>query len=257
MSVRFDLKEGVAIITLARPEKFNSVSADLSLELVEALERAGRDARAAVLTGEGKAFCAGADLADLMGEYEAGGPDLDTVIGERFNPIVAALINVQVPTIAAINGVAAGAGMGLALACDMRVMSSEAFFFSAFIGLALIPDTGSTWLLVKHLGLSRALEFTATNRRIGAEEAASLGLAKQAQPGDVLPKAMALAAELAAGPTSAYVANRRILYSAAATDFMTALATEQTTQGILGKSALHLEGMKAFLEKRPAEFKTT
>jgi 2-(1,2-epoxy-1,2-dihydrophenyl)acetyl-CoA isomerase len=192
-----------------------------------------------------------------MGEYESGGPDLDSVIGERFNPMVAALINVHVPTIAAINGVAAGAGMGLALACDMRVMSSDAFFLSAFIGLALIPDTGSTWLLVKHLGLSRALEFTATNRRIGAEEAASLGLAKQAPPDDLLPTATALAAGLAAGPTSAYVANRRILYSAAATDIMTALAAERTTQGVLGKSALHLEGMKAFLEKRQADFNAT
>lgn len=254
MTVKFDLADGVATITLSRPEKFNSVSADLSRDLIEALDRAGREARALVLTGEGKAFCAGADLADLMADYKAGGPDLAHVIGERFNPMVAALINAEVPTVAAINGVAAGAGLGLALATDLRVMSSEAYFLSAFIGLALIPDTGSTWLLVKHLGLSRAIEFTATNRRIDTEEAVSLGLARRSTPGDLLGTATVLASELAAGPTSAYVANRRILYSAAASDMVTALDTERVTQGVLGRSALHLEGMNAFLEKRKPDF---
>lgn len=254
VTVKFDLADGVATITLSRPEKFNSVSADLSRDLIEAFDRAGREARALVLTGEGKAFCAGADLADLMADYKTGGPDLARVIGERFNPMVAALINAEVPTVAAINGVAAGAGLGLALAADLRVMSSEAYLLSAFIGLALIPDTGSTWLLVKHLGLGRAIEFTATNRRIDAEEAVSLGLAGRSAPDDLLGTATALASELAAGPTSAYVANRRILYSAAASDMVTALDTERVTQGLLGRSALHLEGMNAFLEKRKPDF---
>lgn len=254
-SVKFEVEDDVAIIILARPEKFNAVSAELSRAVIDALMEAGSEARAVILTGEGKAFCAGADLGDLMLEYKAGGPDLARVIGERFNPIVQALFEARVPTIAAINGVAAGAGIGLALACDLRVMSSEAYFFAAFIGLALIPDTGSTWLLTHHLGLSRAMEFTATNRRLWAEEAKALGLARVAEPAEVRSAAIALAAELAAGPTAAYVANRQILYTAATTDLGTALESERVTQGALGKTALHLEGMNAFLEKRKPNFR--
>ncbi|MGH8927080.1 MAG: enoyl-CoA hydratase/isomerase family protein, partial [Acidimicrobiia bacterium] len=223
MSVDYRLDAEVATITLARPEKFNAVSAELSRDLISALDRAGDESRAVIITGGGKAFCAGADLADLMGEYRAGGPDLARVIDERFNPMVRALIAARVPTVAAINGVAAGAGVGLALACDLRVMSADAFFLSAFIGLALIPDTGSTWLLVRHLGLSRAIEFTTSNRRMGADEAAALGLVTVTEPIDLLTRASAIATELAAGPTPAYVANRRILYGASTVDLDAAL----------------------------------
>jgi 2-(1,2-epoxy-1,2-dihydrophenyl)acetyl-CoA isomerase len=254
MSVNYRMDGTVAVITLSRPEKFNSVSGDLSRRLVEAVSQAGAESRALILTGEGKAFCAGADLADLMADYETGGPDLASVINDRFNPMVQALVDVPVPTIAAINGVAAGAGLGLALACDLRVVSSEAFFLSAFIGLALIPDTGSTWMLVHHLGLARAIEFTATNRRMAADEIAHLGLGRIAQPGDLLSASLMLAAELAAGPTPAYAATRRLLLGAAASNLSSALEAERVTQGELGRTALHLEGMRAFLEKRKPDF---
>ncbi len=254
MSVNYRMDGTVAVITLSRPEKFNSVSGDLSRRLVEAVSQAGAESRALILTGEGKAFCAGADLADLMADYETGGPDLASVINDRFNPMVEALVDVPVPTIAAVNGVAAGAGLGLALACDLRVVSSEAFFLSAFIGLALIPDTGSTWMLVHHLGLARAMEFTATNRRMAAEEIASLGLARIAQPGDLLSSALMLAAELADGPTAAYAATRKLLLGAAASNLVSALEAERVTQGELGRTALHLEGMRAFLAKRKPDF---
>ena len=256
MSVSYRLEGDVALVTLSRPEKFNSVSADLSRALVDAIARAGAEARAMVLTGEGKAFCAGADLADLMADYETGGPDLASVINERFNPMVRALVDAPLPTIAAVNGVAAGAGLGLALACDLRVMSAQAFFLSAFIGLALIPDSGSTWMLVHHLGLARAIEFTATNRRMAAEEVASLGLARITEPEELLTQAMMLGVELAAGPTSAYAANRKILLEASASNLSSALEAERVTQGELGRTALHLEGMRAFLEKRKPDFKS-
>jgi 2-(1,2-epoxy-1,2-dihydrophenyl)acetyl-CoA isomerase len=255
MSVNYRMEGEVAVVTLARPEKFNSVSTDLSRGLVAAIARAGDEARAMVLTGEGKAFCAGADLADLMSDYETGGPDLASVINDRFNPLVRALVDAPVPTIAAVNGVAAGAGLGLALACDLRVMSSQAFFLSAFIGLALIPDTGSTWMLVHHLGLARAIEFTAINRRMAADEVASLGLARITEPDQLLPDAMMLGAELAAGPTPAYATNRKLLLGAAASNLLSALEVERVTQGELGRTALHLEGMRAFLEKRKPDFR--
>lgn len=257
MSVSYELRGDVALITLDRPDRFNAVTQELCDGLVEGLSRAGGEARAAVLTGAGKAFCSGADLSDLMGEYETGGPDLSRVIGERFNPMVEALLDAPVPTIAAVNGAAAGAGMGLALACDLRYMADSAFFLSAFIGLALIPDTGTTWLLPHHLGLARAVEFTFSNRRMPPQEALDLGLVSQVLPAeDVVEKAVEMAATLADGPTNAYVATRRLLVEAGHGDPASALAGERQVQGEMGTSPGHLEGMRAFLEKRPADFRS-
>ncbi|HEX2152653.1 MAG TPA: enoyl-CoA hydratase-related protein [Acidimicrobiia bacterium] len=257
MAVSYDLRGDVALLTLDRPDRFNAVTQDLSDGLVGGLQRAGDEARAAVITGAGKAFCSGADLSDLMGEYETGGPDLSRVIGDRFNPMVEALLEAPLPTVAAVNGAAAGAGMGLALACDLRLMAESAFFLSAFIGLALIPDTGTTWLLPHHLGLSRAMELTFSNRRMPAAEALDLGLAVEVVPVDSLvERAMVRANGLTDGPTAAYVATRRLLVDAVHSEPNSALEREQRTQGDLGNSADHLEGMKAFLEKRPPDFRS-
>lgn len=256
MSVSYQARADVALLTLDRPDRFNAVTQELCDGLVEGLERAGREARAAVITGAGKAFCSGADLSDLMGEYQTGGPDLHTVIGERFNPMVRALLDAPVPTVAAVNGAAAGAGMGMALACDLRIMAESAFFLSAFIGLALIPDSGTTWLLPHHLGLSRAMELTYSNRRLSAAEAAQLGLVTEVVGVDqVVDQAVNLAMSLADGPTRAYVETRRLLVNASCSDPVTALEEERRTQGELGTSPAHLEGMKAFLEKRPPDFR--
>lgn len=257
MAVTYELHDDVALLTLDRPDRFNSVTKELCDGLVDGLDRASREARAAVVTGAGKAFCAGADLSDLMSEYETGGPDLHRVIGERFNPMVEALLAAEVPTVAAVNGAAAGAGMGIALACDIRLMAEGSFFLSAFIGLALIPDTGTTWLLPRHLGLSRSLEFTFSNRRMPAAEAVDLGLAVEVVPAEELVgKALALAGGFADGPAPAYVATRRLLVDAASSDPLTALAAEQATQGELGRAPAHLEGMRAFLEKRAPDFRS-
>lgn len=257
MSVRYEMQGDVALLTFDRPDRFNAVTQELCDGLIEGLERAGNEARAVVITGAGKAFCSGADLSDLMGEYETGGPDLARVIHDRFNPMVEALLAAPLPTVAAVNGAAAGAGLGLALACDLRVMADSAFFLSAFIGLALIPDTGTTWLLPHHIGLSRAIEFTFTNRRMPADEAESLGLTAAVTPVEsVVDEAVEIASKLADGPTSAYAATRRLLIAAAASDMATAVDAERVTQGELGTSPAHLEGMKAFLEKRPADFRS-
>lgn len=258
MSVSYDLRGDVALLTLDRPDRFNAVTQDLCDGLIAGLDRAGSEARAVVVTGAGKAFCSGADLSDLVGEYEMGGPDLHAVIGHRFNPMVEALLDVPVPTVAAVNGAAAGAGMGLALACDLRVMADSAFLLSAFIGLALVPDTGTTWLLPHHLGLSRAVELTFSNRRMPATEARELGLAADVVPLDeVVGRAVEVADGLADGPTGAYVATRRLLATATHSDSASALAEERRVQGELGKSPAHLEGMRAFLEKRPADFRSS
>lgn len=256
MSVTYECRGDVALLTLDRPNRFNAVTQEVCDDLVAGLERAGRQARAAVITGAGKAFCSGADLSDLMGEYETGGPDLSRVISRRFNPMVEALLAAPVPTVAAVNGVAAGAGLGLALACDLRVMADSAFFLSAFIGLALIPDTGTTWLLPHHLGLSRAVEFTFTNRRMRAEEARTLGLlADVVGVDEVVDRALEVAGPLADGPTAAYVETRRLLVEASHDAPGPALSREQEVQGKLGNTPAHLEGMQAFLEKRPPDFR--
>ncbi len=256
MSVTYQKHGDVAILTLDRPDVFNAIDQSITDGLTAGLARAGREARAAVITGAGRAFCAGADLGDLMEEYERDGPDLRRVIDQRFNPIVHALLDAQVPTVAAVNGVAAGAGMGLALACDLRVMAENAFFMSAFVNVALIPDTGSAWMLPNMVGVSRAMEIAMSGRRVPADEALTLGLTSRVVPPDQLrDAALGVAAPLAAGPTSALVETRTLIHSAAAATLGRTLADEAETQGRLGSQPNHIEGMKAFLEKRTPEFR--
>jgi 2-(1,2-epoxy-1,2-dihydrophenyl)acetyl-CoA isomerase len=256
VSVTYHQRDGVAVLTLDRPDVFNSIDQPVADALVAGLNRAGREARAAVITGAGRAFCAGADLGDLMDEYERDGPDLRRVIDQRFNPIVHALLDSKVPTVAAVNGAAAGAGMGLALACDLRVMGEQSFLMSAFVNVALIPDTGSAWMLPNMVGVSRAMEIAMTGRRVPAAEAFSLGIAARVVPtGDVLDTAVAMAASLAAGPTATLVETRTLIHSAAAATLGRTLADEAETQGRLGSQPNHIEGMKAFLEKRTPEFR--
>jgi 2-(1,2-epoxy-1,2-dihydrophenyl)acetyl-CoA isomerase len=252
LGVTYRQEGPVAILTLDRPDVFNSIDQSISDELAVSLQRAGRETGAAVVTGAGKAFCAGADLGDLMGEYEDGGPDLHRVITQRFNPAVTALIDSPVPTVAAVNGAAAGAGMGLALACDLRVMSERAFFMSAFVNVALIPDSGSAWMLPHMVGVSRAMEIAMTGRRVTADEAVAIGLSHRTVEADqVLPTAIELASSLAAGPTEALVETRALLHAASAAALAATLEREAEVQGRLGSRPNHMEGMRAFLEKRP------
>lgn len=257
MSVEYNKDGDVAVITLNRPQRFNAIEATLSTGLVEALDRAGNDARAAVITGEGKAFCSGADLADLESEYETGGPDLAAHLETVFHPMVEALVDCTIPTVAAINGVAAGAGMGLALACDLRVIAESAFLTSAFTAIGLTPDSGTTWWLPQMVGVSRALEITLTNRRIHAEEAVQMGLCVDAAPnGEVVDKALDVARSLADLVPDSLVTTRRLIREAAGRSFTEALSAEQAEQGRLGKTPEHAEGVRAFLDKRKPDFRS-
>ena len=258
MSVTYSLSNDVAVITLDRPDVFNSIDQSVTDGMIEAIDRAGSEARAAVITGAGKAFCAGADLGDLRREYaEAGGPDLLSVITRRFNPLVTAVLDSPIPTVAAVNGAAAGAGMGLALACDVRVMSTRAFFMSAFINVGLIPDSGSSWFLPAMVGLSRAMEIAMTGRRVEATESETLGLTSLVvAPEELLDSATELAMRFADGPTVAYRSTRRLLHAAAASGLETILAEEARIQGELGALPTHAEGMAAFAEKRRPDFRS-
>jgi len=256
MSAGYELRGDVAIVTFDRPDRYNAIDGDLSRSVVGHLTRAGHEARALVLTGAGKAFCSGADLSGFAEEYEEGSPDLARHLEEEFHPVVHAVSDCPVPVVAAINGVAAGAGMGIALGCDLRIMAESAYFTSAFTAIGLVPDSGSTWLLPRHIGLSLALEMALTNRRMSSAEALQRGLCTAVTPdGESLAKAVEYAEGLAELPTDALVSTRRLIRGATHTNFAEGLAAEKREQGRLGRTPAHAEGVAAFLEKRKPDFK--
>ena len=257
MSVDYVLEGDVAIVTLNRPDRYNAIEATLGEGLISAMNRAGEEARAVVLTGAGKAFCSGADLNDLLSDYESdAGPDLAGLLEDVFHPALWALLDCKVPVIGAINGVAAGAGLGLALACDLRVMADNAFLTSAFTAIGLVPDSGTTWWLSHHLGVSRALEIVFTNRRVGAEEARELGVCVDVVPGDeLLDRALSLAGQMADLVPDSLVTARRLIRDASGISLEDALRAEQSEQGRLGRTPEHREGVMAFNEKRKPNFR--
>lgn len=256
MTVEYELRDEVALLTLNRPDRYNAINAELSRAVVTHLGRAGMEARAVVLTGEGKAFCSGADLSGFADEYDGGTPDLAAHLDEEFHPVVHAIGGCAVPTVAAINGVAAGAGMGMALGCDIRVMAESSYFTSAFTAIGLVPDSGSTWLLPHHVGTSVALEMALTNRRMYADEARERGVCAEVTPdGEVVEKAMDYARKLADLPTDALVASRRLILGSARLTFLEGLEREKEEQGRLGRTPEHIEGVKAFLGKRKPDFR--
>jgi len=258
MSVDYLLEGDVALVTLNRPDRYNAIDASLGDGLAAAMSRAGAESRAVILTGAGRAFCSGADLNDLEAEYETGeGPDLDSLLEDVFHPALRSILDCEVPVIGAINGVAAGAGIGIALACDLRVLSEGAFLTSAFTAIGLVPDSGTTWWLTHHLGVSRALELTLTNRRLPAEEIRDLGLCLDVVPDEaLLGRAREVAAEMADLVPDALVSTRRLIREASGSSLELALRAEQREQGRLGKTPEHREGVMAFIEKRKPEFRS-
>jgi len=256
MSTSYEIDGDVAVVTLNRPERFNAIDAELSESLVADMARAGDEARAVVLTGEGKAFCSGADLSGFVDEYEDGGPDLAKHLDEVFHPMIHAIGGCAVPVVAAVNGAAAGAGMGLALGCDIRIMAGSAYLTSAFTAIGLVPDSGTTWLMPHHAGTSVALEMALTNRRMSASEALERGLCAEVTPDDeVVGKAIEYAARLADLPTDALVTTRALIYGSSLLTFEEGLEAEKREQGRLGKTPEHREGVMAFLEKRKPHFR--
>lgn len=256
MSVEYRISNDVAVITLNRPERYNAIDRELSVRATQALARAGEEARAVVLTGAGKAFCSGADLAAMKGDYDTGSPELGTYLDEVFHPVIHALVECGVPTVAALNGVAAGAGLGLALGCDLRVIAESAFLTCSFTAIGLVPDSGTTWWLTHHLGVSKALELALTNKRVDAEEAKDLGLVAEVAGDDqVVERAILTASSLADLVPDSLVATRRLIRQAGSLPFDDALAAERAEQDRLGRTPEHLEGVAAFLEKRRPDFR--
>jgi 2-(1,2-epoxy-1,2-dihydrophenyl)acetyl-CoA isomerase len=247
---------GIAEITLNRPEALNAFNDEMAAELQDALKTAERDAsvRALLLTGAGKGFCAGQDL-NAVRERPPGHSFRDHLL-KTFNPVVARLASIEKPVVAAINGAAVGAGFGIALACDIRYASESAKFRTAFIGIGLAPDSGTSYFLPRLLGMGRALELAYTNELVDAATALNLGLVNKVFPAaDLLPQARALAAQLAAGPTRGHGLTKRAMRHAAASSLEDALDYEAHLQDIAGRTSDHIEGVNAFLEKRKPEFK--
>ena len=243
----------VLTLTLNRPDSFNALDDALKVALIEALKAADRaaDVRCVVLTGAGKAFCSGQDLkAETLESAQVG-----AALRNRYNKLARLLYTMEKPVVAAINGVAAGAGMGLALACDLRIMATSASFRLAFSNIGLIPDCGLTYTLPGLLPRGIALELAYTGRPVAAEEAQRLGLANRVVPDGELAQATAeLAQALAARPTRALGLTKRAVNHAAQGDLDAALDYEAYLQQVAAASADFQEGLAAFREKRQPQF---
>jgi 2-(1,2-epoxy-1,2-dihydrophenyl)acetyl-CoA isomerase len=260
-TVLCEVRGSVALITLNRPQALNSFTRQMHQELWAALDRINGDKaiRAAVITGAGRGFCAGADLAEF--DFEPG-PDLvkradpGPVIEKAFNPTVRKLVDLRVPTVAAVNGVAAGAGASLAMTCDLAVAASGASFIQAFSRIGLIPDAGGSWYLVKKLGLARAMGCAMLGDKVSAKDAKEWGMIWDVAPEgqDCVAAALQLAERLATMPTTALVQTRKLLRAAASNDLDAQLDLERDTQSALGRTHDYIEGVMAFREKRPAKF---
>ena len=252
--LRYEVEDGIATITLDRPDVLNSFDRALKEALLKALGRVARDddARVVILTGAGRAFSAGQDLRERTDSTQ---PDLSVELRDRYNPIILAMRRHEKPIVGAINGVAAGAGFSLALACDLLVAAEGATFIQAFGRVGLVPDTGSTWFLPRLVGYHRAAEIVMTTDPVDARTAERLGFVNRVVPGErLMEETRSLAARLAASAPIALGLAKRALNVALESDLAAALEYEAQLQAVAGRSDDHREATAAFVEKRPARF---
>jgi 2-(1,2-epoxy-1,2-dihydrophenyl)acetyl-CoA isomerase len=252
--LRIAVDGAVATIALDRPDALNALTIPVKVALLEAFRSIGEDRsiRAVILTGAGRAFCAGQDLAE---REDPDAPPLDVELRERYNPIVRAIRTLDQPVIAAVNGVAAGAGASLAFACDLRIAAADARFVLAFGRIGLVPDSGATWFLPRLVGAARAAEIALVGDPIDADEALRIGLVNRVVPADSLvAEAQAMAERLAAGAPRANAMTKHALQRSWSIDLDDALDDEARLQGEAGATADHAEGLAAFREKRPPRF---
>ena len=256
--VRYDLEDGVATITLDRPDAMNGLDVATKEALLEAVRRAEEDAtaRCVVLTGTGRAFCVGQDLKEHIAILD--GSDAGTLfrtVEGHYNPIVTALATMPKPVVAAVNGVAAGAGASLAFACDFRILAEPAGFNLAFAGVALSCDTGSSWTLPRLVGRARAIELLYFPRTISSAESLELGLATKVVPTEELrAEVSALARRLAEGPTVAFGAIRRSVAFSAGHGFAESLDFEASMMTLTGSTEDHRDATRSFVNKQRPTF---
>lgn len=251
-TLTYDFTDGVAVITLARPDVMNALNAQMRAELLHAVKRAAGEARAIVLTGAGRAFCAGQDLGDTGNLNTV---NLERLLRDEYTPIVKAIADCPVPVIAAVNGVAAGAGANLALACDVVIAAESASFMQAFSRIGLMPDAGGTYVLPRKLGLARAMGLALFADKLSAREAADAGLIWEAvEDAGFEAQWRARAAHLATGPTQAFARIKQAMRESLANSLDEQLMLEARLQGECGRTRDFREGVVAFLDKRAASF---
>jgi len=251
-TIRYAVREDIAIVQFDRPEVMNALSTQMRAEITHAAKRAPEEARVLVLTGKGRAFCSGQDLGDSR---SIAATDLERTLRDEYIPMIRAVSDCAVPTIAAVNGPAAGAGANLALAADVVIASDEASFLQAFARIGLIPDAGGTYWLPRQIGFARAMGAALFAEPVPARQAAEWGMIWEAVPAESFADAWwARARQLAAGPTATYRNIKRALRAGLANDVESQLLLEAELQGELGETRDFREGVLAFLEKRQARF---
>jgi 2-(1,2-epoxy-1,2-dihydrophenyl)acetyl-CoA isomerase len=256
-TILLDIADGVGRITLNRPDKLNSFTPEMHAELRDAIEKVAKDGRVLLLTGAGRGFCAGQDLSQRrqMGGEGEPPPDLGHTIETFYNPLVKRLRSLELPIVGAVNGVAAGAGMSLALACDITLAARSATFLQAFAKLGLVPDSGSTYFLPRLVGEARARALALLAEKITAEQAVQWGLIWKVVDDDrLMDEAMALARHLATQPTRGLARIKQALDASLGNSLGIQLDLERDLQRELGRTQDYREGVTAFFEKRPPKF---
>ena len=252
--IQFKIEDGVGMISLNRPDKYNSFVREMALDLQSKLDECESNelVRAVYLTGNGKAFCAGQDLAEAI---DPNGPELSKIVSEHYNPIVLKIRSLNLPVVCAVNGVAAGAGANIALACDITLASDESSFIQAFSKIGLIPDSGGTFFLPRIIGAQKAAALMMLGDKVSAIDAEKMGMIyKVVAAADIQSEGIAMAKKLAKMPTYALALTKQALNSSVNNSLEAQLDLEDQLQSKAGKSYDYEEGVNAFLEKRKPSF---
>jgi 2-(1,2-epoxy-1,2-dihydrophenyl)acetyl-CoA isomerase len=252
--IQFNIEDGIATITLNRPTKFNSVNRDLALSFQKFLDRCAKeeDIKVVVITGKGRAFCAGQDLGEIV---DPNGPDISKIIQEHFNPIVRRIRHLEKPVIAAVNGVAAGAGANLAIVCDVVIATKSASFLQAFSAINLIPDSGGTYTLPRLIGWQKASALMMLGDKISATEAERIGMIYKVVPNEVFQSSVNMIAQkLKELPAMGLKLTKKALNSSFTNNFEDQLEIEDQLQTIAGHTDDYHEAVQAFIEKRKPVF---
>jgi 2-(1,2-epoxy-1,2-dihydrophenyl)acetyl-CoA isomerase len=257
-NIEFEISKGVAILRLNRPDALNSFTAEMHGEVREALSGAAEDraVRAVLLTGNGRGFCAGQDLNDRAVAPGEAMPDLGDSVENYYNPLIRLLTTMEKPVICAVNGVAAGAGANIALACDIVIAARSASFIESFSRLGLIPDSGGTWILPRLVGMARARGLAMLGPKVSAEQAEAWGMIWQVvDDGELMATALGLAEQMATQPTRGFAFTKQALAASAANSLDAQLELEKELMRAAGRTHDYQEGVKAFLEKRQPNYR--
>lgn len=256
--ITFEMHDTLGVLTLNRPEALNAVSMTMTREMTDVFAKVSDGTwpvRGVLLTGAGRGFCAGADLNPDQASASLEERDLGKALEENYHPLLRRMRDLPVPTVAAVNGPAAGVGMSFAITCDLILASEKAYFFQAFRHIGLVPDGGATWLLPRIVGWKRAMELSLLGERLPADKAQDWGLVNRVcAPEALMDEAMALAGALANGPTRALSLTRAAYWQSLENGYEAQLEVERTYQREAGRTTDSVEGVMAFLEKRPAKF---